>query len=552
MAADVRVGTIVRVELQGRRVRGWVVGAGDAERATKPIAKVTGWGPAPELVELASWAAWRWAGRAVSLLRTASPDTAVRGLPPPASPAGGPLAAPDDELVADAFGPASGETCVRWAPAADVMPLVRAASAEPALVLTPSLAEAARLARELRAAGRPVALVPRDWARAAAGGCTVVGARAGAWAPAPGLRRVLVLDEHDEGYAEERAPTWNARDVARERARRAGARCVLVSPIPSFSAAAAGVSTPSRAAERAGWPVFDVVDRRRDDPRTGLYSHRLVNAFKDGRRVVAVLNRKGRARLLACATCGELARCERCGEAVAQTDDGLECAACGQRRPVVCAACGSTKLKRMRAGVTRVREELEGLAGEAVEEVTGDGDNLGTATRVVIGTEAVLHRVDRADVVAFLDFDQELLAPRYRAAEEALALLVRAARLVGGRDGGGRVLVQTRMPHHEVLLAAQRADPGLVLAAELPRRRLLRLPPATALAIVSGEAAEAFVAGLVAVKVAAVQVQGIEVQGPADGRWLVRAPDHAALAAALAAVLRPPGRLRIEVDPVRA
>jgi primosomal protein N' (replication factor Y) len=53
--------------------------------------------------------------------------------------------------------------------------------------------------------------------------------------------------------------------------------------------------------------------------------------------------------------------------------------------------------------------------------------------------------------VAFLDFDQELLAPRFRAAEQALWLLVRAARLVGPRraalgTGAGRVLLQTRVP----------------------------------------------------------------------------------------------------------
>ena len=71
-----------------------------------------------------------------------------------------------------------------------------------------------------------------------------------------------------------------------------------------------------------------------------------------------------------------------------------------------------------------------------------------------VGTEAVLHRVTEADAVAFLDFDQELLAPRYRAVEEALALLARAARLVGGRRPGARVLVQTRVPNHEVLDAA--------------------------------------------------------------------------------------------------
>ena len=42
---------------------------------------------------------------------------------------------------------------------------------------------------------------------------------------------------------------------------------------------------------------------------------------------------------------------------------------------------------------------------------------------MIVGTEAALHRVTETDVVAFLDFDQELLAPRYRASEEAFALL---------------------------------------------------------------------------------------------------------------------------------
>src|SRR5688500_18646795 len=86
MDADVRIGTLVRIALHGRRVGGWVVTDGPSSasdgRALKPLAKVTGWGPPPELVELAAWAAWRWAGRRASLLGTASPPGAVRGLPP--------------------------------------------------------------------------------------------------------------------------------------------------------------------------------------------------------------------------------------------------------------------------------------------------------------------------------------------------------------------------------------------------------------------------------------------------------------------------------------
>src|SRR5690606_25836911 len=111
---------------------------------------------------------------------------------------------------------------------------------------------------------------------------------------------------------------------------------------------------------------------------------------------------------------------------------------------------------------------------------------------IYVGTEAVLHQVEGAGLVAFLDIDQELLAPRYRAADEALALLVRAGRLVGGRRDGGRVLVQTRLPKHEVIQAALLADPVRLSEAEEERRRQLGWPPFRALAQISGAAAPAF------------------------------------------------------------
>ena len=61
------------------------------------------------------------------------------------------------------------------------------------------------------------------WARARAGACVVIGGRSAVWAPVPDLALVVVLDEGDEALEDERAPTWNARDVALERAARAGA-----------------------------------------------------------------------------------------------------------------------------------------------------------------------------------------------------------------------------------------------------------------------------------------------------------------------------------------
>lgn len=556
---QVRVGTMVRVELHGRRVGAWVVADGVEPPpgvALRPIAKVTGWGPPEPLIDLARWAAWRWCGRTASFLGTASPDRAVPGLPRPSRLGGGaaavvsPVPGDHDELIRLAF--TRDRSVLRLPPAADPYPVALAAARlGNALVLAPSVSAARHLGLRLRRAGVDVAILPREWA-AARVGSVCVGSRAAAWAPLADVAAVVVLDEHDEVYQEERAPTWHARDVAVERARRAGVPCVLVSPTPSLEAiqwADGALLVPSRSTEREGWPIVDLVDRRREEPgRAGLYSERFVKAMREAPgTVVCVLNRKGRSRLLACARCGEATRCEHCSSSMAQSDDGrLVCRSCGTARPMVCQACGAMTLKNLRVGVTRAREELEALAREPVVEVTGDTSAQALSpARIYVGTEAVLHQVPSAALVAFLDIDQELLAPRYRAAEQAMALLVRGARLTGdGRRGDGRLLVQTRLPHHEVLQAALLADPGRAADAEWERRRFLRFPPVTALAAVGSVAAPAFIDAL-------GNPAGVEVMGPADDRWLVRAPDHQILCDALAAVTRPPGRLRVEVDPLR-
>jgi len=557
--ADVRIGTMVRIPLHNRRVGGWVVaerdGAADHGRTLLPLAKVTGWGPPPALLGLVTWAARRWAGRRASLLAAASPGRAIRGLPrppvPPEPHASRPPSSPSSAAVELAEGALrGGVTLLRLPPSSDPFEVVLAAARRgPALVLYPSIAGALDAAARLRQVGIATAGLPREWAAARAGGVCVVGARAAAWAPLPDISAVVVVDGHDEAYKEERAPTWHARDVAIERARRMQVPALVLSPCPDLAmyAAIGEVRTLSRPDERAGWPVLDVVDRRKDDPRTGLFSERLVDALGRYDRVICVLNRKGRARLLACAACGELARCERCDAAVAQIAAVLRCTGCGLERPVMCASCAATRMKALRLGVARASEELAALAGRPVAEVTAESDEP-PSSGLIVGTEAALHRAGSADLVVFLDFDQELLAPRYRAAEQALALLARAGRLVGGRAARGRtpgrVMVQTRLPTHDVIEAGLHGDPERLRSAESVRRSALGFPPFCALAVVSGPAAPDLVARIDG-------TEGIEVLGPDENRWLLRAADPDSLSAALALAGRPAGRVRVEVDPLR-
>jgi len=566
------VGTSVRVPLHGRRVAGWVV----ADHVVPPpgvrllpVRAVRGLGPSLEVVELARWAAWRWAGRTATVLRAASAPRLVGALPrparprPPAGPGAAmtpadPAASEEERIGVDAFG--GGPTVVRLGPAADRWPLVETAAALASgggsvLVLCPNSTDAGVVADRLSRRRVAVALMPDQWAEAAAGGRVVVGARGAAWAPAPDLAGALVLDGHDDAYKEERNPCWSAWEVVARRAARAEVPCVIASPCPTVELLAWGrLVHPPRPAERSQWPVVEVVDRRGDDPRSGLVSERLVGLLRSGagepgRPLVCVLNRRGRARLLACRACGTVVRCHVCASAMVQRRGSgqLSCTHCDAERPLLCADCGATRLSVLRPGVTRLVEELSALAGVEVAEVSSDvrAEEDWAAAPIVVGTEAALHRVRRAEAVAFLEFDQELTAPRYRAAEQALALIARAGRLVGGR---GRVVVQTRLPDHEVLRAAAGADPGLLAEAEAERRRSLRLPPNAALALITTSETAAVSARLGSA--------GLAVADLGEGSLLVRAGDSTGLADALASVgdaMAPALRatLRVEVDPVR-
>jgi primosomal protein N' (replication factor Y) len=581
LAPDIEVGTIVRIPLHGRRVRGWVVAdpvtpTAARARVLLPITGVASAGPPAEVVALCEWVAWRWAGPLVPVLRAASPPTLVAGTVPPAEigvydarPGPDPDAA---DLVAQAR--ARTRAVIAWPPRRPREPLAHALLADEGstIVVAPDPSRTHALVEQLADSGREVVMLHAGlparersaaWDRARGGACIVVGGRTAVLAPVPDLAALIVIDEGDDRLTEQRVPTWNAREIALERADRVGARVTLVGAAPSLTAVerAGAPLRLSGGAERSGWPRIEAVDPRDEPRRAGLVTDRLVQALRiavaNHGRAVCVLNRRGRARLLACTRCGELARCDECGAAMADADGQLVCALGDAPRARTCVHCGSARLRVLQPGVSHVRTEVAGLLPRVTVAEVDAGTDAVPAASIAVGTEAVLHRLPTDErrpvlLVAFLDFDQELLALRYQAAEQALGLLARAARLL--TTGAGRLLVQTRIPDHEVIRAARSGDPTLVTAAERPRRARAGLPPFGGLAELTGGQ------GSVSSACATLgQLPGLRVLGPlalgGTTRALVQAPTPERLADAISdadlAPARAQGRLRVAVDPPR-
>jgi primosomal protein N' (replication factor Y) (superfamily II helicase) len=303
---------------------------------------------------------------------------------------------------------------------------------------------------------------------------------------------------------------------------------------------------------------------RDQEPGQALLTRELADALHRavdrGERAVCVLNRRGRARLLACRSCGELARCERCGATVAEREAALVCAVCEATRPMVCLHCHGARFRPVKPGVAHVRDDLAALLPRVEVESVEASTTVVPAAPVLVGTEAVLHRVPVGDgappvgLVAYLELDQELLAPRIRAAEQALWLVVRGARLLAPRPSpaAGTLLLQTRLPDHEVVAAVAAPDPTAVARAEQARRQSLGFPPFGGLAALSGDP------DAVAAACEALRAAGVTVLGPVDDgrRALARAATWPDLADALAApavdAAHTVGRLRVDVDPRRA
>ena len=515
LVGNICVGDRVRVPLHNRNVAGWVLQLGDTatqfsdvdESRLLSVIKVLGKGPSQEIVDLARWAAHMWVGRLRAFFVAASPATLVASLPGSRYTQVSTRKKFDaDPQAIDAIN-AAGIAVLRRGPACSPRSLVlTAASQGPVLVVIPTLNRARLMAASLREYGLSVAVMPQDWAVAAGGVDVVIGARSAVWSSVPLLKSVIVIDEHDDALQEERSPSWHARDIAVQRAKKIGIACLLVSPVPSLRAlhgASGMVASLDPSTEASHWPQIRVVDRRLDERwSSSMLSSDLIEQLRDhSRRIVCVLNVKGRARLLACGGCRELVRCDVCEAAMSMSaSKQLECPRCANVRPAVCTKCGSGKLAVIKAGVSRLREELAAAAGRRIDEVVeisgGEAANkdqeIDQTRMLFVGTEAALHRVRDVDTVVFLDIDQEISAPRYRAAEITLSLVVHAARLVARKRSGssnksdGLVMIQSMLADHALLRGLASHDLTEFVDEEMSRRKLMQLPPYGALAQVSG------------------------------------------------------------------
>ena len=438
-----------------------------------------------------------------------------------------------------------------------------------------------------------------EWERIRRGEVDVViGARSALFAPLPRLGLIVLDEEHEGTYKQDKSPRYLTRDTAIERARLTGACVILSSATPCLETVAMVnrgeaelAELPVRIDDRA-MPSIALVDQRvelKENPGR-LFSRRLETAIRErlgrGEQTILFLNRKGFATITLCRDCGYVARCPNCEVSLTYylASRLLRCHHCEhtERPPDTCPTCSGARIKQFGLGTEKVEQEMEILFPEArlarmdTQSMARKGAAHDVVARfsrgsidVLIGTQMVAKGFDFPGVtlVGVVSADTMLNVPDFRAAERTFQLLTQVSGRAGRGDRPGEVIIQTFNPEHYAIQAAASHNFEEFYDRELRLRREAGYPPFVRLANIVVDGATRAEAAERADRVASRlwhESEGSEIVmlGPAPAplsrlrgiyRWhiLLKSPIRAELVSAcrgMMAFLKPDDASHVSID----
>ena len=359
----------------------------------------------------------------------------------------------------------------------------------------------------------------------------VVGSRSALFLPFPRLGLIVMDEEHESSYKQERTPRYHARTAAVELGRITAAPVILGSATPAletYFAARRGeislLSLPQRirtgewtdasstlpfpqAATLGDLPPVSIVDMRQE-LRAGnrsMFSRALAaglrHVLQAGQQAILYLNRRGAATFVMCRDCGHVEACPRCAIPLTFHSEGeaLVCHHCNRRypAPTVCAECNGRRIRYFGAGTERVEETVRQEFPNARtlrwdRDVTGAKGShdailskfIAHEADVLIGTQMIAKGLDLplVTLVGVVAADTGLFLPDFRAAERTFQLLTQVAGRAGRSTLGGEVIVQTYHPDHYAIVAASNHDYDAFYRQEMAFRRQQGYPPVRRLA----------------------------------------------------------------------
>lgn len=339
----------------------------------------------------------------------------------------------------------------------------------------------------------------------------VIGARSAVFAPLNRLGLIIIDEQHDQSYKSGNRPFYDAREIARQRAKKHNCIIISGSATPSIKDYSDNCKNNSlfQLTERFHGnklPEVEIVDMRRElnDGNRSVFSRKLRKlidrAIENKEQVILFLNRRGHSSYVFCRDCGYAVYCDSCSVPMTyhSISNTLKCHHCEKTvpSPKTCPACGSTKIKHMGLGTQKLEEEVQRNFPKA-EVIRLDRDvsskrngmqevweKLSSTegsekAQILVGTQLVAKGLDlaRVTVVGVMNADAGLHQPDIYAHERCFQLLTQVAGRAGRHDKEGRVIFQTYTPENPIIQFAAQQDYSKFFNFEIKHREKHNYPP---------------------------------------------------------------------------
>lgn len=346
-----------------------------------------------------------------------------------------------------------------------------------------------------------------------------LGPRSTLFAPLENVGAIIVDEEHDGAYKQDRNPRYHARDTAVMRAVLENAVCVLGSATPSFESyqnAKSGkyrlINLPERI-DGASMPRITLISMR-EAPKASpsisdLLYREIGKRIEKNQQVILLQNRRGFAGSVFCLDCGHIPTCRHCNIPLVYHAAGMQlrCHYCGHTHLFTeqCSQCNSTNLFYKSSGTERIEDELKSLFPEEtilrmdIDTTTSKGAHgrilkqfHEKKSRILLGTQMVAKGLDFPDVtlVGVMMADIGMNIPDFRAAERMYSLLTQVAGRAGRASIPGEVYLQVYNLENEVFRSLLEGSYEKFFDREMGLRTALRYPPVARLVKFEFSAAE--------------------------------------------------------------
>ena len=334
----------------------------------------------------------------------------------------------------------------------------------------------------------------------------LLGTRSALFTPFKNLGLMILDEEHDSSFKQQDRLRFSARDVAIMRAKLTNIPIVLGSATPSLESLAnvekkrfQTFVLPQRAG-KAQPPKILILDIRNKRMHQGLSAtllqHIEQTLSKEKQQVLIFLNRRGFAPRLMCHGCGWVAYCAHCDAnlVIHQQQKKLRCHHCQHQYLLItqCPACQKNDLNALGLGTERVEQFLNQcypdktiirLDAESTQKKGALERYLTQINQgkvdIILGTQMLAkgHHFPNVTLAVLLDIDSRLFSLDFRAPEKLAQLITQVAGRSGRGKTLGKVLIQTRQPHHPLLTLLIQQGYSAFAQQALTERKMALLPP---------------------------------------------------------------------------